>query len=186
MADIEAGKQTAAAGRFAAGRRRRSAVRARRGARPPRRRGSRPRLSAARALSRAESSAGAAVARRSLRAGEEARPCDQESTSACRRTRRCSATPTSRRHSISTASTAPTRPRHLDKADRSEHPTDIEAIMALGNILRGRKEFAECARCLQQGRRHHRQARAAELADLLFPRHLLRALQAVAERPKPT
>ena len=43
-----------------AGRRRRSALRPRRLARPPRRRGSRPGLSAARALSRAESSAGAA------------------------------------------------------------------------------------------------------------------------------
>jgi tetratricopeptide (TPR) repeat protein len=27
----------------------------------------------------------------------------------------------------------------------SEHPKDTEAIMALGNILRGRKEFADCA-----------------------------------------
>ena len=27
----------------------------------------------------------------------------------------------------------------------TEHPKDTEAIMALGNILRGRKEFAECA-----------------------------------------
>ena len=27
----------------------------------------------------------------------------------------------------------------------AEHPKDTEAIMALGNILRGRKEFAECA-----------------------------------------
>ena len=49
-----------------AGRRRRSALRARRLARPPRRRGSRPRLSAAFALSRAQPSAGAALARRSL------------------------------------------------------------------------------------------------------------------------
>ena len=27
----------------------------------------------------------------------------------------------------------------------AEHPKDIEAILALGNILRGRKQFAECA-----------------------------------------
>src|SRR5262245_17809057 len=32
-----------------------------------------------------------------------------------------------------------------------------------------------------QGRRHHQQAREVELGDLLFPRHLLRALQAVGE-----
>ena len=57
----------------------------------------------------------------------------------------------------------------------------IEAIMALGNILRGRKEFAECAAGLQQGHRHHRQSGAAELADLLFPRHLQRARQALGE-----
>src|SRR6516165_5336428 len=34
---------------------------------------------------------------------------------------------------------------------------------------------------LFQGRRQHQQAREVELGDLLFPRHLLRALQAVAE-----
>ena len=63
---------------LAAGRRRRSALRPRRLARPPRRRGSRPRLSAARALSQARSSAGAAVARRSLRVAEEAGAGDQD------------------------------------------------------------------------------------------------------------
>src|SRR5262249_3702769 len=46
---------------------------------------------------------------------------------------------------------------NLDSLDRTDeakaslekliaaHPTDLEAIMALGNILRGRKQFAECA-----------------------------------------
>ena len=59
-------QETAAAGRFAAGRRRRGAVRHRRHADAPRRRGSRAGLSAACALSAAQPSAGAAVARRSL------------------------------------------------------------------------------------------------------------------------
>src|SRR6266481_4218962 len=36
-------------------------------------------------------------------------------------------------------------------------------------------------RRLFQGRRHHQQAREVELGDLLFPRHLLRARQAVGE-----
>ncbi len=37
---------------------------------------------------------------------------------------------------------------------------------------------------LQQGRGHHRQSGAAELADLLFPRHLQRARQGLGRRPK--
>ena len=59
-------QEAAAAGRFGAGRRGRGAVRHRRHADPPRRRGSGAGLFAARALSAAQSSAGAAVARRSL------------------------------------------------------------------------------------------------------------------------
>ncbi|HEY7664964.1 MAG TPA: tetratricopeptide repeat protein [Xanthobacteraceae bacterium] len=31
------------------------------------------------------------------------------------------------------------------------NPTDLEAIMALGNVLRGRKEFAECAQVYSKG-----------------------------------
>ena len=63
----------------------------------------------------------------------------------------------------------------------TEHPDDLEAIMALGNILRGRKEFAECADVYGKGIATLEQSGEAELGDLLFPRHLLRALQAVAE-----
>ena len=48
----------------------------------------------------------------------------------------------------------------LDKTDEAkqrlqkllkDHPTDIDAIMALGSILRGRKEFAECAQTYSKG-----------------------------------
>ena len=53
--------------------------------------------------------------------------------------------------------------------------------MALGNILRGRKEFAECADTYSKAIDTMPTPREAELGDLLFPRHLLRALQAVAE-----
>jgi len=52
---------------------------------------------------------------------------------------------------------------NLDSTDRTdeakqrlnklvvEHPDDIDAIMALGNILRGRKAFAECAQVYSKG-----------------------------------
>ena len=33
----------------------------------------------------------------------------------------------------------------------AENPTDIDAIMALGSILRGRKDFAECAKVYSKG-----------------------------------
>ena len=54
---------------------------------------------------------------------------------------------------------------NLDAADRSdeaikilkgvtaEDPKDIEAIMALGNIERGRKRFADCAQTYTQAHR---------------------------------
>ena len=63
----------------------------------------------------------------------------------------------------------------------AEQPNDLEAIMALGNILRARKEFAECADVYSKGIATIEESREAELADLLFPRHLLRALEAMAE-----
>ena len=63
----------------------------------------------------------------------------------------------------------------------AEHPKDSEAIIALGNILRGRKAFRRMRRGLQQGHRQPGGAGKGELGVVLFPRHLLRALQAMAE-----
>jgi tetratricopeptide (TPR) repeat protein len=40
--------------------------------------------------------------------------------------------------------------RHLDALVK-EHPDDLEAIMALGNVLRGHKKFAECADVYTRG-----------------------------------
>jgi tetratricopeptide (TPR) repeat protein len=40
--------------------------------------------------------------------------------------------------------------RHLDALVK-EHPDDLEAIMALGNVLRGHKKFAECADVYTKG-----------------------------------
>jgi len=40
--------------------------------------------------------------------------------------------------------------KHLDVLVK-EHPDDLEAIMALGNVLRGRKKFAECADVYTKG-----------------------------------
>ena len=85
------------------------------------------------------------------------------------------------------------RALNLDQVERSDEAiadleriveadaSDREAIMALGNILRARKKFAECANVYSQGGRRHRQGAEDRLAGLLFPRHLLRAIQAVAE-----
>src|SRR5262249_56168353 len=48
----------------------------------------------------------------------------------------------------------------LDRADEAKaslekliaaNPGDLEAIMALGNVLRGRKQFAECADVYSKG-----------------------------------
>ena len=63
----------------------------------------------------------------------------------------------------------------------AEHPKDNEAIMALANILRGRKQFAECGDVYSKAIANYPDARESQLGDLLFPRHLLRALQAMAE-----
>ena len=53
--------------------------------------------------------------------------------------------------------------------------------MALGNILRGHKKFAECADVYSKAIATFAQSGKGELGALLFPRHLLRALKAVAE-----
>ena len=72
--------------------------------------------------------------------------------------------------------------RRLDKTDEAkkhlqkliaDHPSDIDAIMALGNIQRGRKDFADCAQTYSRAWPRIAKPERAELADLLFPRHLL-------------
>ncbi len=160
-------------------------LRPRRGARPPRRRGSRPRLSAARALSRRRSHPLALLSLADLyeamkkpqlaikvyraRAGEFAAASQRRDPA---------------RRPISTRST------RTEEATRASQEADRRAIrriskrcMALGNHrARPQEVTAECARRLHQG---HRaligQAREVELAGVLFPRHLQRARQAVAE-----
>ena len=83
----------------------------------------------------------------------------------------------------------------LDAADRSdeaikilkgviaEDPKDLEAIMALGNVERGRKKFADCADTYSQGHRRAAGSRPTRttLGLLLLPRHLRGALQAVEQ-----
>ena len=61
---------------------------------------------------------------------------------------------------------------HLNKLIAG-NPSDLEAIMALGNVMRGRKQFAECADVIAKGDRYDHQEREVELGDLLFPRYLL-------------
>ena len=83
----------------------------------------------------------------------------------------------------------------LDKPDEAEkhlqalikeHPDDLEAIMALGNMLRGRKKFAECADVYTKGIDTIEQPEKPNWVHLLFPRHLLRALASSGRRRKPT
>ena len=64
----------------------------------------------------------------------------------------------------------------------TERPDDLEAIMALGNILRVRKEFAACGDVYGKASSPDQESAEVELAGVLFPRHLPRALQAMAER----
>ena len=88
---------------------------------------------------------------------------------------------------------------NLDAADRSdeaikilkgvtaEDPKDIEAIMALGNIERGRKKFADCAADLFAG---HRRAAGRQRQDQLgLPTTTAasaRSAPSSGARPKPT
>ena len=85
------------------------------------------------------------------------------------------------------------RALNLDQIDRTDeaiadleriveaNASDREAIMALGNILRARKKFAECANVYSKAIDSISQDGKVRLGGLLFPRHLLRAIQAVAE-----
>ena len=82
----------------------------------------------------------------------------------------------------------------LDRTDEAKatlekliaaNPKDLEAIMALGNIAARAQAVRRMRGRLYQGRRHPHQGREVELGDLLFPRHLSRARQAVAARPRP-
>ena len=64
----------------------------------------------------------------------------------------------------------------------TEHPKDTEAILAFGNILRGRKDFAACADVYSKAiATIVPKPEKIELGDVLFPRYLLRALATVAE-----
>ena len=64
----------------------------------------------------------------------------------------------------------------------SEHPQDTEAILALGNILRARKDFAGCADIYGKAIDTVPEPGKVELGDVLLPRHLLRAFASMAER----
>ena len=87
----------------------------------------------------------------------------------------------------------------LDAADRSdeaikilkgviaEDPKDLEAIMALGNIERGRKKFADCAETYSQGhRRACREATTRPTASTTTTAASARSAPSSGARPKPT
>ena len=144
-------------------------------------------LSAARALSAAQPSAGAAVARRSLRVREEAADGDQDLRAhagelAAEAQRADPARDQSRRR-------RPQRGRRSrsSRTSPAEDAKDIEAIMALGNIERGRKRFADCATTYTQAiEALPPRGDKNSLGHLLLSRHLRGALQAVEQGAKPT
>ena len=54
-----------------------------------------------------------------------------------------------------------------------QRPDDVEVVMALGNVQRSRKKFAEAAETYDKAINLHRPARARPLDPLLLPRHVL-------------
>ena len=79
----------------------------------------------------------------------------------------------------------------LDRTDESkklldkviaEHPKDTEAIIELGNVQRGHKDFADCAKTYSKAIDSAAKSGEVELGNVLLPRHLLRALASVAAR----
>ena len=69
----------------------------------------------------------------------------------------------------------------LDKVV-ADHPKDTQAIIELGNVQRGHKDFADCAKTYSKAIDTLQNPREVELGDVLFPRHLLRALAPMAAR----
>ena len=67
----------------------------------------------------------------------------------------------------------------------AEHPKDIEAIIALGNIQRARKEFAACADDLRQGHRHGADAGEVELGRCSISAASATSAPSSGRRPKP-
>ena len=88
---------------------------------------------------------------------------------------------------------------NLDAADRSEEaikilkdvtaedPKDIEAIMALGNIERGRKKFADCATTYTKAhRRDARRDRQERPGSPITTAASARSAPSSGARPRPT
>ena len=68
----------------------------------------------------------------------------------------------------------------------AEQPKDVEAILALGNILRGRKKYAECADTYSKAVATISNCAEVGLAGVLFPRNSASSARAIGTRPKPT
>ena len=54
-----------------------------------------------------------------------------------------------------------------------ERPDDVEVVMALGNVQRSRKQFAEAAETYSKAIKLIGTARSRPLDPLLLPRHVL-------------
>ncbi len=71
------------------------------------------------------------------------------------------------------------------KAVTAEDPKDLEAIMALGNIERGRKKFADCGETYGKGIERCRRHGEAELGLSIISAASARSAQSSGPRPKP-
>ena len=90
------------------------------------------------------------------------------------------------------------RALNLDQIERSDeaiadleriveaNASDREAVMALGNILRARKKFAECGRRLYQGGRRHRQGRRRPTGSSTISAASASSAPSSGRRPKST
>ena len=120
--------------------------------------------------------------RRHLRAAEAIRPRQRDLRARSRRTRRCApSADIAIGQNLELLQPQRRGRRAISRALMKERPDDVEVIMALGNVLRSRKRFAEAAEVYTQGRRADRHAGPRPLDPVLLPRHLLRARQAVGE-----
>ena len=120
-------------------------------------------------------------ARRHLRPAEAAGAGQRHLRSRVAATRRCAAARTSRSRSTSSSSSARTRRSRISRRSIAADPKDVEALIALGNVYRSRKDFAKAAEVYTRAIDAIDEARPRLLGALLLPRHRLRAHQAVAE-----
>ena len=111
--------------------------------------------------------------RRRLRAPEAIRPAPTRSSRGSRRIRPCApSADISIGQNFELMGRGDDAIAHLEKLMK-ERPDDVEVVMALGNVQRSRKKFAEAAETYDKAIKLDRPARARPLDPLFLPRHVL-------------